>query len=315
MEQIFSLLNVYLPIADVTVNLLAIVMVGIVTGLLAGMFGLGGGLIIVPVLTFLGIDYSIASASSTNQMTASSLSGYLAYARRKRVDYKLGLIMLLGGLIGSTMGIRLFHYLTDVGMLDFVVALCFAAVLGSIGLCTFVDAIIIMYCKLKHLDKPKIKRFNWAKKLKMPLRLTFSSCHEDVSIISLVFVGFIGGIFVSIMGIGGSLIMIPMMVYILSVSDAFTAGTTHFQIIFTSILSTLLHSYSCHHLDIVLSSILMVCTALGAQIGVRLTSEFHPDNFRILLALLVLMLCAKVLFGVMATPTDIFTLEMLSGAK
>lgn len=315
MNNVFSLLNIYLPIADATINLLALATVGISTGLLAGMFGLGGGLIIVPILTFMGIDYSVAAASSTNQMTASSLSGYLAYARRKRVDYKLSLIMLIGGLLGSASGIALFHYLTKLGILGLVVSICFAVVLGAIGVCTFIDAFTIIYYKIRNIEKTRSKHTKGLRFLQMPLRLSFSSCREQVSIISLILVGFVGGILVSMMGIGGSLIMIPMMVYILGVSDAFTAGTTHFQIMFTTILSTFLHSYSGHHLDLVLSSILMIFTALGAQLGVRISSGFHPDNFRIILAFLVLALCAKVMYGMMADPVDIFTLELLSPLK
>jgi uncharacterized membrane protein YfcA len=312
MENILALLKVYLPIADVTVNLLAIIMIGMITGLLAGMFGLGGGLIIVPILTLLGIDYSVATASCTNQMTASSLSGYLAYARRNRVDYSLGLIMLIGGLVGSATGIKLFYHLTKIGLLDFVVSICFIVILGTIGICTFFDASRLMYYRIRKTEAPKVKKISLFPNIKIPFKFSFASCHEPVSVISLILVGFIGGILVSIMGIGGSLIIIPIMVYLLNISPAFTAGTTHFQIIFTTILSTLLHSYSGHHLDIILSSILMLFTALGAQLGVRLSAGFHPDNFRILLAFLMLGLCAKVLYGVMATPFDVFTIEIIT---
>lgn len=312
MEQIFSLLNVYLPVADVTVNLVALIAIGVSTGLLAGMFGLGGGLIIVPMLAFMGIDYPVAAASSTNQMTASSISGFMAYARRKRVDYKLGIIMLIGGVAGSIFGVKLFYRLYAIGMLDFVVAVCFVVVLGLIGTWTFADAAVLLYRKINKIETPRVRKIGWPKALYMPWRISFYSCHEDVSIISLVLVGFVGGVLVSIMGIGGSLIMIPIMVYILKVSDVFTAGTTHFQIIFTTILSTLLHAYSGQHLDIILSSILMVCTALGAQIGVKLSSGFHPDNFRILLALLVLVICVKVLYGAMSMPNEMFSIEVVS---
>lgn len=315
MNNILELFSIYLPIADVTVNMLILAALGIFTGVLAGMFGLGGGLIIVPVLTFMGIDYSVATASSTNQMTASSLSGYIAYARRNRVDYKLGLIMLIGGVFGSFCGTQLFHYLTKIGKLNFVVAACFALVLGVIGLSTLVDAIFLIYYKIIKVDRPKYKGMKLLSYLDIPFKITLSSCREQTSIISLIIVGFIGGILVSLLGIGGSLIMIPMMVYLLRVSDAFTAGTTHFQIIFTTILSTILHAYSGAYLDIVLSSILMLFTALGAQMGVKISSGFHPNNFRILLAVLVITLCAKVLFGLTATPKDMFVMEVVDVKK
>lgn len=306
MEKLISLLNIYLPVADLTVNLTALVLIGVFTGLLSGTFGLGGGLIIVPALGFIGVDPAIAVASSTNQMTASSLSGFMAYAGRNRVDYKLAIVMLLGGIPGSLVGSILFEYFTNMGTIDFVISIGFLFVLGSIGIFTFIDAIKILAGKVS-----KKRPDDSEPRIKMPLHVQFPSCHASCSIFSPIIIGFIGGILISVMGIGGSLVTIPAMIYLLRVSEAFTAGTTNLQLIFTSILSTLLHSNSGTHMDIVLSTILMVCTSLGAQIGVRIASGIKPNNYRILLALLILALCAEVLFNLIITPSNLFVIESL----
>lgn len=303
--------NIYLPIAEINLNIFLIIAIGVGIGILAGIFGIGGGLILVPILIAIGVPSQVAVATSTNQMTAASFSGFLAYARRKRVDYKLGALMLIGGLSGATLGVIVFDILTDLGVIDTFISLSFLILLSIVGYTTSKDAIILLYYKLKKLERPKLQHKRWFNKISLPFKVNFISTRHEMSIFSPVIVGFIGGFLVAIMGIGGSLIMLPAMIYLLRISEAFTAGTTHFQIIFTTILATILHSVTSHNLDIVLSTILIVGTAFGVQIGARIGSKCHPENYRLLFALIIFLLCVKVAYGLVITPKSLYSVEPL----
>ncbi len=309
MEEIFQ---IYLPIAEIKLDIVLLLAIGVFTGLLSGMFGLGGGLIVVPILMAVGVEPRVAVASATNQMTAASFSGYLAYARRGRVDYKLAAVMLAGGLPGAVTGVLLFRLLAEIGKLDVVVSLCFIVLLSSIGMLTLFDTISWLYYKMNGLPVPRTHhRFRWPIKIKLPLHIQFDSAHSTVSIFSPIMIGFVAGVLMAIMGIGGSLIMIPAMLYILHVSHAFTAGTSHLQIIFTTILATVLHAVTSNNLDIVLSSLLILGTAFGAQVGVKLGSSLHPEYFRLMLALVIFALCVVVIRGLLIQPDFVYTVEWL----
>ena len=307
----YDIINIYLPIAEVNLNIFLIIAIGVGVGILAGIFGIGGGLILVPILVAIGVPSQVAVATSTNQMTAASFSGFLAYARRKRVDYKLGLLMLVGGLAGATFGVMVFDALTDLGMIDIFISLSFLVLLGIIGFTTSRDALTLLYYKFKKLERPKPHPKKWFKNFSLPFKINFISTRQEMSVLSPILVGLVGGFLVAIMGIGGSLIMLPAMIYLLRVSEAFTAGTTHFQIIFTTILATVLHSVTSHNLDIVLSTILIIGTAFGVQIGARLGSKWNPDNYRLLFALIIFILCVRVACGLVVTPQSLYTVEHL----
>ncbi len=308
MNDIFQ---IYLPIAEVSLNIFLPVSIGIGIGILAGIFGLGGGLFLVPILIAIGVPSQVAVATSMNQMTATSFSGFLAYARRKRVDYKLGILMLVGGLVGSALGVIVFDILTELGMIDIFISVSFLVLLSIVGFTTSKDAVTLLYYKFKNLEQPKQHSRKLLKKFSLPFKVNFISTRQEMSVFSPILLGFTGGFLVAIMGIGGSLIMLPAMVYLLRVSEAFTAGTTHFQIIFTTILATVLHSVTSHNLDIVLSAILIIGTSFGAQIGVRLGSKCRPEIYRLLFALIILALCVKVAYGLVVTPKSLYTVEHL----
>jgi uncharacterized membrane protein YfcA len=307
-----GLFDIYLPIAEMRVDGLMIIALGLLIGLIVGFFGLGGGLIAVPLLMFIGIEPHVAVACATNQMTASSFSSYLAYARRDRVDYKMSFLLLLGGLLGTSAGSILFKYLSRKGYIDTVISLGFVLLLAFIGFTTAKDAAILAYKRWKG-DTVKHSGFfrKLFKRVKLPLRTTYVSSHKEISYISPALVGIFGGVMVSLLGIGGSLIMIPFMIYILRVKESYTAGTSQFQIIFTSIIATFMHALGPFSIDLVLSFILILGTAFGAQIGVRLSSGMDPINFRIALAVLIMLLCARVIYSVTQIPVELYDLEFI----
>lgn len=311
--EVYKVLNwfqIYLPIAEVNINVLILVVLGISIGMLAGIFGLGGGVFIVPILIAIGIPSEVAVAISTNQMTASSFSGYLAYSRRGRVDYKLGSLMLVGGVFGTILGVKIFDYLRIIGYIDIFISIGFFILLATIGATTAKDALTLIYYRYyKKMEPPKEHHSIWLKKIVLPMQMEFISARRKISAFSPVIVGFVGGALVAMIGIGGSLVMLPAMLYILRISEAFTAGTSHFQITFTTILATILHSVASHNLDIVVSTILIIGAAFGVQIGARIGSKFHPENYRIFLALMLFMLCLRVGYGLFSTPDSIYIVE------
>ncbi|RZI46303.1 sulfite exporter TauE/SafE family protein [Rickettsiales endosymbiont of Peranema trichophorum] len=301
--------EVYLPIAGVSINALLLVSVGVAIGVLGGIFGLSGGVFIVSILMAIGISSQVAVAASINQMTAASFSGFIAYAKRKRVDYKLGALMLVGAILGSTIGVWVFDILSEVGVIDTVISVGFILILGTVGYITAKDAAVLLFYKFKNEPPPKQHKKTLLSNIALPYQVHFPSAREEISIFSPLIIGFGGGFVVSVMGIGGSIIIIPSMIYILKISEPFTAGTTHFQIVFTTIIATILHSMTSHNLDIVLSSILMLGTAFGVQIGVRIGAKWHPENYRILLALVLVLLCVQVAYGIVATPRSLYSIE------
>lgn len=307
----YQLSQIYLPIAEVNINIFLLIAIGIAVGVLAGIFGLGGGLILVPILVAIGVPSQVAVATSTNQMTASAFSGFLAYARRKRVDYKLGVLMLAGGVIGSVLGVITFEYFTELGIIDIVISLCFLVILSIVCFTTTKDAIILLYRRFNKLNHTKRYHKKLFSKFSLPCQINFISTRQPISVFSPLMIGLVGGFLVALMGIGGSLVMLPAMIYFLGVSEAFTAGTNHLQIIFTTIIATILHSVTDHNLDLILSTVLIIGTSFGVQIGVRMGAKFRPDNYRLLFAMIILVLCINVVYGLVSTPKSLYSVETI----
>jgi uncharacterized membrane protein YfcA len=305
-----DILYLYLPIAEIRINLLLLVGIGLFVGTLAGMFGLGGGIIAVPLLSALQIPPSIAVATATNQMTAASFSGYLAYARRGCVDYKLGAFLIIGGIIGSSLGMLLLKRLIEIGRADFFISLSFMIFLTITCFLTLKEIIATTYYKIKKTTPPKPRPTILAQ-LTLPIKTNFVSAKREISIISPILIGIIGGLFVAFMGIGGSLVMIPAMLYVLRVSERFTAGTSHLQIIFTTIICTIMHALTSKNLDIILSFILIVGTVIGAQIGAILAKNIRQDIMRILFATVILLLSASVGYNLITEPDCTYDFEVL----
>lgn len=288
-----------------SVDLFHLLIIGLVTGIISGMFGLGGGLIAVPMLTFIGIPPQFAVTTATNQMTAGTVSSYLAYASRERIDYKLAFYMMLGGFLGNFVGIKIMFYFKQIGQSDFAITVLFLMVLFGVAISTIWDA-------FKAVTRVEQKHTRGFMHRVMPFHAAFKSIDDAISLLMPPIVGFVGGIFVTLLGVGGGFIMVPLMLYYLRVSVEFATGTILFQIIFTSILSTYLHAIALDGVDLVLSVILMVATALGSQFGAKIGMSISPSKYRVLLAILLFGLCVKMFSSAITQPEELFYIDSRS---
>ena len=297
----------YLPIAEVSVNILILFGMGGMVGILSGMFGVGGGFLMTPLLIFYGIPPIVAVATEANQIVASSISGAYAHWRRAAVDIKMGTILLIGGVIGSLFGIRLFVLLKNLGQIDLIISLSYVILLGIIGTLTFVEGIrsMIIPNELRTLKKRNRER-SWIYSL--PLRTKFSKSGLYISIIPPLVIGFFVGILASIMGIGGGFIMVPAMIYLLRMPTNVVIGTSLYQIIFVTSLVTILHAYENQTVDIMLALILMSGGVVGAQIGAALGHRLKAEQLRFMLGILILAVCIKILTSLVIEPQDLLTI-------
>jgi uncharacterized membrane protein YfcA len=297
----------YLPIAEVSVNILVLFGMGGIVGILSGMFGVGGGFLMTPLLIFYGIPPIVAVATEANQIVASSISGAYAHWRRAAVDIKMGTILLIGGVIGSFIGIRLFVYLKNVGQIDLIISLSYVILLGIIGTITFIEGIrsIITQDESRYITKRNRERL-WIYSL--PLRMRFKKSGLYISIIPPLIIGLFVGILASIMGIGGGFIMVPAMIYLLRMPTNVVIGTSLYQIIFVTSLVTILHAYENQTVDIMLALILMSGGVVGAQIGAALGHRLKAEQLRFMLGILILAVCIKILTSLVIEPQNLLTI-------
>jgi hypothetical protein len=309
-------MELYLPIAEIPVNIFLLLGLGLFTGFLAGMFGIGGGFLSTPLLIFNGIPPAVAVSTSANQIMASSVSGVLAHLRRGNVDIKMGLILLAGGFVGSSFGVFIFRILQKTGQIDIAVALFYVIFLGSIGMMMLIESGKIILEKKYNLvweTKKKKSRFiSILKKInKLPYKTHFQKSDIEVSWIVPVVIGFFVGILVAIMGIGGGFIMIPAMIYILRMPSNVVVGTSLFQIIFIAGNSTFLQSITSHNVDIILAFIMIISSVIGAQIGTKVAYKVDINSLRSILALMILGVCFKMFLSLFSHPVSLFTIEVL----
>ena len=304
-------MNIYLPIAEVSVNAFILIGLGGGVGFLSGIFGVGGGFLMTPLLIFIGIPPAVAVATEANQIVASSFSGTLANLRRKTVDIKMGLVLLAGGLVGSAIGVQLFSALREIGQVDLVVALCYVVFLGLIGMLMLIESINAMRKVSKGGQRITRRKHNWVHGL--PFKIRFRTSNLYISAIPPFLVGMLVGTLAAIMGVGGGFIMVPAMIYLLGMAASVVVGTSLFQIMFVTGATTLMHAITNQTVDAVLAVILLVGGVVGTQIGVRIGPRLKAEQLRILLALLVLAVCAKLGFDLIATPSEFFTLGGGSG--
>ena len=296
----------YLPIAEVSVNLFVIFGMGGIVGILSGMFGVGGGFLMTPLLIFYGIPPIVAVATEANQIVASSISGAFAHWRRKAVDFKMGTILLIGGIIGSFIGIELFVFLKNLGQIDLIISLSYVILLGSIGTLIFIEGIRSMIAHRNEtlVQVKKRKDRTWVHSL--PMRIRFKKSGLYISIIPPIVIGIAVGIMASIMGVGGGFIMVPAMIYLLRMPTNVVIGTSLYQIIFVTSLVTILHAYENQTVDVMLAMILMSGGVVGAQIGAALGHKLKAEQLRFLLGILILAVCAKMLIELAVEPKDIY---------
>jgi uncharacterized membrane protein YfcA len=302
---------IYLPIAEVSVNAFLLLGLGGIVGILSGMFGVGGGFLMTPLLFFIGIPPAVAVATEANQIVASSFSGVLAHLRRKTVDIKMGLVLQAGGLVGSGLGIIVFNYLKALGQVDLLVKIFYVVFLGAIGGLMFVESINTLRHSSKGRTPAKRRKHNWVHNL--PFKMKFRVSGLYISVIPPLLVGMAVGVLAAIMGVGGGFIMVPAMIYLLGMPTKVVVGTSLFQIIFVTAFTTMLHATTNHTVDIALALLLLIGGVIGAQIGTRIGVKLKAEQLRILLAIMVLAVCVKLSFDLLLTPSELFVLGAAGG--
>jgi uncharacterized membrane protein YfcA len=302
--------TIYLPIAELSVNILILLGMGTAVGFLSGMFGVGGGFLITPLLMFYNIPPVVAVATGANQVVASSISGALTHFRRGTLDIRLGTILLVGGLAGATVGMWIFSVLRRIGQLDLIISLLYVLFLGTVGGLMLCEGLNAMRRAARDVP-PKARKpghHHWVHRL--PLKMRFKKSKIYLSIIPVAGLGFAIGILTSIMGVGGGFIMVPAMIYLLRIPTNVVVGTSLFQIIFVTAYTTVVQATTNYSVDIVLAFVLMTAGVVGAQYGVRVGQKLRGEQLRALLGLLVLAVGIRLAISLIVTPADIFSVAL-----
>ncbi|WP_456384931.1 sulfite exporter TauE/SafE family protein [Desulfolithobacter sp.] len=308
------MIHMYLPIAGNSVNILIILGLGGFVGLLSGIFGVGGGFLMTPLLMMFGIPPTVAAASDSNQIVGASTSGTLAHMRLGNVDIPMGLMLLIGGIAGGTLGVQIIKLLRAMGNADFLIAITYVLMLGSVGGYMFFESLQGLRRAKKETAaggtqesaKPASSG-GFLKKL--PFQYRFEKSGAEISVLLPLGFGIMVGILAAIMGVGGGFIMVPVMVYLLRMPMHVVVGTSLFQILFTCVNVTIMQSYSNHTVDFVLAVLLLLGSTVGAQIGTGISKVLKGDQLKILLASLVLLVCVKMMAGLLMTPSIMVALK------
>ena len=303
-------MSIYLPIAEMNINILLIIFIGMVVGGLSGLFGVGGGFLMTPLLIFLGIPPAVAVGTEAPHVLASSVSGVVAHWRRKNVDFKMGFFLLIGGVVGSTVGVNLFKLLRGFGQIDMVIQMLFLIFLGFIGFSMAFESARTTISKYRTTSsiRTKLHQHSWIHGL--PFKIRFHRSKLYISAIPPIIIGFFVGLLSAMMGVGGGFIMIPAMVYILGMSTNVVVGTSLFQIIFVTANSTFFQSYLNQTVDIVLAALMIIGGVIGAQIGASIGTKLKAEYLRGILAIIVLIVCAKIFADLTLTPSNLFSLKL-----
>jgi uncharacterized protein len=306
-------LQIYLPIADLSVNIFLVLGMGLAVGFISGMFGIGGGFLMTPLLIFIGISPAVAIASVSTHIAASSFSGAIAYWRKRALDIPLALLLLSGGINGTASGVWLFTKLSSLGQLDLVIGLCYVTLLTSVGglmIHESVNAII----RAKQGKPPTLRRPGshiWIHGL--PFKVRFRRSKIYVSAIPVLAIGYIIGFVGAIMGIGGGFLLVPMMIYLLRVPTATVIGTSMVLTLITMASATVMHAATNHQVDAVLALMLMIGGVIGAQFGVRTGQRMRGERLRLLLGILVFAVGLRFAYELVVQPNDLFSIRQLGG--
>ncbi len=294
---------IYLPIAEISVNIYLLIALGGGVGVLSGLFGVGGGFLITPLLILIGIPPAVAVATGANQVAGASFSGVLVHLRRKTVDFKMGLVLLVGGVAGSAAGVQIFALLRELGQVDLVVSLCYVVMLGAIGTLMLVEGVQALRRSKKGIVKRR-RRHGWVHGL--PFKMRFRASNLYISAIPPLLIGAIVGVLSAIMGVGGGFIMVPAMIYLLGMATNVVVGTSLFQILFVTAATTLMHSITSQTVDALLAVTLLVGGVIVAQIGAHFAPRMKAEQMRVALALLVLAVCFQIGLGLIHDPGEVF---------
>jgi uncharacterized membrane protein YfcA len=304
-------MQIYLPIAELSVNIFLLLGIGGGVGFLSGLFGVGGGFLLTPLLIFIGVPPAVAVATQANQVVASSVSGVLAHWSRDNVDFKMGFVLLAGGMLGSTVGVGLFSLLSHFGQVDLVISLFYVFFLGFIGILMFVESTRAIWRRRRRgAALKKLHEHNWVHGL--PLKMRFRKSRLYISALMPAGIGFFVGILSAIMGVGGAFIMVPAMIYLLGMPTAVVVGTSLFQIIFVSANVTFLQALQNQTVDLTLAVALTVGGVIGAQIGGRVGAKLPGEQMRVLLAGMILVVAIRLAYELGAHPAELYSVMWLS---
>lgn len=300
-------MHLYLPIAELSANALHLILLGGVAGLLSGLFGIGGGFILTPMLIFMGIPPAISVATSTNMIVASSFSGFLSHFKAKRVDMRMGGFLIAGGLLGVMLGIWWFAGLQRVGQIDLMITLLYISLLTTIAILMLREARHLLKARAtgEHHELSALTLPRWV--VQAPWQVHFAQSEVTHSALLPIAIGIFSGVLVGLLGIGGGFIMLPMMLYILRMPIRITVGTSLFQIIFITAVATLLHAMTTHAVDMVLAGLLLIGSVVGAQYGARLSHRVPHYLLRLLMGGLLLIVAGRLAYGLFITPAEMFT--------
>ncbi len=295
-------MDIYLPIAEVSLDVFVLLGLGGAVGFLSGVFGVGGGFLLTPLLIFIGVPPPVAVASSANQLVGASVSGVLAYWRRGAVDFKMGWVLLAGGLAGSVLGVLIFGLLKRLGQVELTISLGYVLMLGTLGALMMIESARALLRRRRGAGRRRLHRHYWVHGL--PLKTRFRRSKLYISALLPIGLGFVVGVLSAILGIGGGFIMVPAMIYMLGMPTAVVPGTSLLQIIFVAANVTVLQAYTNGTVDAVLALVLLVGGVLGAQIGSRFGTRLRGEQLRLLLAVMVLAVAAKLAFDLTVPPAD-----------
>ena len=298
---------IYLPIAEQPIHSLAILGIGAFLGLIMGLVGVGGGFLLTPLMMFLGIPPPVAVASVANQLVAPSVSGVLSHWKRSNVDFKMGTVLLLGGIVGSSIGVILFNFLGKIGQLDFVIKSSYVIFLTLIGTLMFSESLrLILRSRKGKITRGKLHQHNWLHGL--PFKIRFRKSKLYISILLPILIGVIVGILAALMGIGGGFIIVPAMIYLLGMPTSLVVGTSLFQIIFVAANTTILQASQNQTVDIVLATILLLGSVIGVQLGSRFTNILRGEYLRLILSSIIILVSLKLLIDLVTVPSDLFSI-------
>jgi uncharacterized membrane protein YfcA len=294
-------MSFYLPIAEIQINILVILFFGFLVGFMSGLFGVGGGFLMTPLLIFMGIPPSTAVGTEAVQILGSSVSGAIAHSRKKNIDYEIGIFLLVGGIFGSTVGVIIFNFLKESGNIDLIINILYVIFLATIGFLMLVESTFSLIKKDKTTSTRKKYKRTFLDYL--PFKLKFRGSKIYISIFLPIFVGIIVGFLSALMGVGGGFIMVPAMIYLFRMNTITAIGTSLFQIVFVTLNVSILQATYNQSVDLILAIFLLIGGVIGAQYGTKFTSKFRGEQIRILLAIIVMIVCFKMSLQLISEPS------------
>lgn len=304
-----GILDIYLPIAGVSLDVMALLILGAAVGVLSGVFGVGGGFLLTPLLIFIGVPPAVAVASSANQLVGASVSGAIAHWRRGNIDFLMGALMLVGGFAGSALGVWLFAILRRIGQIELFISLAYALLLSTLGALMLIESTRSLLRRRRAGARRKLHQHTWLHGL--PFKMRFRRSKLYTSALLPIILGFVVGILSAVLGVGGGFVMVPAMIYLLRMPTGVVPGTSLFQIIFVTAAVTLLQAVENNTVDVVLAIVLLIGGVVGAQLGTRWGARLRGEELRALLALIVLAVAAKLVFDLTVRPDNLFSLGTL----